>query len=68
MKVPSFLVSDFSTEVIHNQCLRTHNLPLEDPIRFLLTPKEPEICCPFKVVCTIRLYCMFHSQRLYNPS
>ena len=56
---PILLVNDFSTEVTHNQSLRTCNFPLEDPICFLLTPKDAEIYCPFKVVCTLGLYRMF---------
>ena len=44
------LVSDFSTEVTHNQSLRTCNFPLEDLIRFLKAPKDAEIYCTFKVI------------------
>ena len=58
---PISLVSDFSTEVTRNRYLRTCNFPLEDPIRFLQTPKDAEIYCPFKVVYTIGLYRMFCS-------
>ena len=54
---PIRLVSDFSTEVTHNLSLRTCNFPLEDPIRFLQTPKDAKIYCPFKVICTIGLTC-----------
>ena len=31
---PILLISDFSTEVAHNKCLRTCNFPLEDTIHF----------------------------------
>ena len=55
------LVSDFSTEVTHNQSLRTCNFPLEDLIRFLKTPKDAKIYCIFKIVWIIGLYHMFRS-------
>ena len=58
---PILLISNFSAEVTHNQCLCTRNFPLEDTIHFLQTLKEAKIYCPFKVLCTIGLYHTFRS-------
>ena len=62
---PIHLVSDFSTEVTHNRSLCTCNFPLEDPIRFLQTPKDAEsivLSKPFAqlgyTVCFIRNGCL----------